>query len=321
MRHVPLGNSSLEISEFVFGAGGIGGIGSNPAFRGKGVDPEDGLNLLDGALDLGITVIDTADVYAGGDSELTVGEWISTRQPRSLLVQTKTGGVSRAGRWRFDLSAEHIRRQLAQSVGRLGRVDLYLSHAPDPDTPLEETLEAFAAAQDEGLIRAFGMSNLNATLLESVLDVAARSGLPRPEWIQNNLSLLHRDDERDLLPLAVGEGIGYTPFSPLAGGVLSDRYLDGVEVEPDSRIAIAGTHFYPGMYTAENLARVTALRDLAREREATVAGMALAWLRAHPSVTAPIIAPSKPEHWHAVREALGLALDEEDTARINEIFT
>ena len=102
---------------------------------------------------------------------------------------------------RVDLSREHIDRQLARSIEQLGRVDLYLSHVPDPQTPLAETLEAFAAARDAGLIRAFGMSNVDAPLLEQLLLTADKTGLPRPEWIQNGLSLLNRGDEKDLLPL------------------------------------------------------------------------------------------------------------------------
>ena len=167
---------------------------------------------------------------------------------------------------------------------------------------------------------AFGMSNVDAALLEQLLLTADRTGLPRPEWIQNGLSLLNRGDEKDLLPMLTSEGIGYTPFSGLAGWVLSDRYLDGAGVEPGSRIAVAGSLYYRGMHTAGNLARVAALRDFARDRDLSVAGMALAWLRAHPAVTAPIISPSQPGQWQAVREALGQDLSQEDFAEVGAIF-
>lgn len=239
-----------------------------------------------------------------------------------MLLKTKVGSVAGAGPGQRDvnLSRPHIERQLAQSIDRLGHVDLYLSHGPDEDTPLEQTLEALAAAKETGLIRAFGMSNVDAGLLEKLLAAADRNGLPRPGWLQNGLSLLNRDDEADLLPLAASEQIGYTPFSPLAGGVLSDRYLDTATPEPGSRIAVAGPLYYPGMYTAGNLDKVSALRDFAREREMSVAGMALSWLRAHPLVTAPIVSPSRPEQWTAVREALHNDLGEEDYRHISAIF-
>jgi 1-deoxyxylulose-5-phosphate synthase len=242
VRVVSLGRTSIEISEFIFGAGGIGGVGSSPATRGQGITHDQGLERLDEARALGITVIDTADAYAGGASEQAVGEWHRTRQPKHVLLQSKVGGgVTDSADRRANLSREHIDRQLARSIQRLGRVDLYLSHVPDPQTPLAETLEAFAAARDAGLIRAFGMSNVDAALLEQLLLTADRTGLPRPERIQNGLNLLNRSDEKDLLPLLNSEGIGYTPFSALAGGVLSDRYLDGAGVELGSRIAVAGS--------------------------------------------------------------------------------
>jgi 1-deoxyxylulose-5-phosphate synthase len=320
MRTVTLGKTSIKISEFIFGAGAIGGLGGSPATLGRGLTREQGLDRLDEARDLGITVVDTADVYGGGESERTVGAWYRTRKPQNVLLKTKVGSVEGPGQQRTDLSRPHIERQLAQSIDRLGHVDLYLSHGPDAHTPLEETLEAFAAAQEAGLIRAFGMSNVDADLLEKLLAAADRNGLPRPGWLQNGLSLLNRVDEADLLPLAASEGIGYTPFSPLAGGVLSDRYLDSPVPEPGSRIAVAGSLYYPGMYTRENLVKVSALRDFARDREMTVAGMALSWLRAHPLVTAPIVSPSRPEQWNAVREALRSDLGEEDYRQIGAIF-
>jgi aryl-alcohol dehydrogenase-like predicted oxidoreductase len=179
VRVVSLGRTSIEISEFIFGAGGIGGVGSSPATRGQGITHDQGLDRLDEARALGITVIDTADAYADGASEQVVGEWHRTRQPQDVLLQSKVGGgVTDSGNRRANLSREHINRQLARSIQRLGRVDLYLSHVPDPQTPLAETLEAFAAARDAGLIRAFGMSNVDAALLEQLLLTARGPACP-----------------------------------------------------------------------------------------------------------------------------------------------
>lgn len=122
------------------------------------------------------------------------------------------------------------------------------------------------------------------------------------------------------MPLAAQEGLGYTPFSPLAGGVLSERYLDGAEPAPGSRIAAAGELYCKGFKTEENLTKVAALRDLARKQSVSVSGLALAWLRDHPSVTAPIISPSTTDQWGAVREALEIDLNEEEHARITALF-
>jgi aryl-alcohol dehydrogenase-like predicted oxidoreductase len=321
MDALKLGASDIDITRFIYGAGSIGGVGSAVATRGLGIDAGQGLERLTEAYELGIRVIDTADAYGGGESERTVGRWLAEQRPTTVLVQTKVGNVVRAGEAGIDLSGPHIQRQLAQSIQRLGRVDLYTWHAPDPGTPLEETLTAFAAAQEAGLIRAYGVSNVDARLLESVLGTAAKIGLPRPEWVQNGLSLLNRGDERDLLPLVATENLGYMAFSPLAGGVLSDRYLDGAVPASGSRIAVAGNRYYAGMHTPENLARVALLRDVAREMGMSTAGLALAWLLAHPAVTAPIVSPSTEPQWQAVREAASADLDEDSFAAVSAIFS
>jgi aryl-alcohol dehydrogenase-like predicted oxidoreductase len=316
-----LGRTGITISEFIFGAGAIGGIGSSPATRAHGLSPDEGRARLDEAHDLGITVIDTADAYGGGESERTVGRWRAEHHADGTLVATKVGNAVRPdGTVGVDLSPAHIARQLAQSIDRLGRVDLYLWHAPDPATPVEQTVAAFTQARAEGRIRAYGVCNVTAAQLEEVLAVADRAGLDRPGWVQNGMSLLARSDERDLLPLLAAEGLGYTPFSPLAGGVLSDRYLDGRAPAPGSRIAVAGDRYYPGLHTEPNLARVARLREVARGRGVSVSGLALAWLRAHPLITAPIVSPSRAAQWQAVREAVALELSDEERAGISAIF-
>ena len=312
-----LGRTGIEITAFVYGAGSIGGIGGSPETRGLGLDAEQGFDRLSEAHALGIRVVDTADSYGGGESERTVGRWLAGQQPEDVLVETKVGGTAEG----INLSGPHIERQLAQSIERLGRVDLYLSHAPDPTTPLEETLTAFAAAQEAGQIRAYGVCNVDARLLEALLATAANAGLPRPEWIQNGFNLLDRRDEPELLPLVNAEGLGYMAFSPLAGGVLSERYLDGAQPAAGSRIAVAGEKYYAGMYSADNLVRVSRLRDLAGDKGISVAGLALAWLRAHPVVTAPVISPSTATQWQAVHEALENELDEEAFTAVSKIFS
>jgi aryl-alcohol dehydrogenase-like predicted oxidoreductase len=312
MRSLPLGRTGIEITEFVFGAGGIGGIGSAESTRGLGVDAAQGRSRLTEAYDLGIRVIDTADRYAGGESERVVGDWLTSHPAADVLVQTKVG---------LDLSAANIARSLSRSIERLGRVDLYLSHAPDPSAPIEETVTAFAEAVHSGRIRAYGVSNVDARLLESLLSTAARLGLPRPEFVQNGFSLLNRADEQDLLPLVTDAGLAYMAFSPLAGGVLSDRYLDTPAPPAGSRIALAGDLFYPGMHSPANLTRVTRLRTLARRHDLSTAGLALAWLRTHPAVTAPIVAPSTAPQWQAVREALTRPVDDALFAEISSLFS
>ena len=319
MRRVQLGRSGVTVTEFFFGAGGIGGIGSSVGTRGKGLSLGQGVERLNEAYELGIGVVDTANSYGGGLSEEAVGRWLGEREPDDVLVATKVGGRVEPGQDRMDLSAAHISRQLAASVRRLGRVDLYLSNGPDPSTPLAETLAAFAAAVEGRTIRAYGVSNVTPGQREEVLSVADREGLPRPEWVQNSFSLLLRADERDLLPLASAEGLGYTPYSPLAGGLLSDRYLGGAEPKPGSRIALAGA-VYAQVNTPGGLERVERLAARARDFDVSTAGLALAWLRWHPNVTAPIVSPRWSGQWDAVHEALSLDLTDGDAAAIAELF-
>ncbi|MCU1438108.1 MAG: Aldo/keto reductase [Naasia sp.] len=314
-----LGRTGIVVAEFFFGAAGIGGIGSSAATRGSGLAVTQGVERLNEAWDIGIRVVDTANSYGGGASEETIGRWLDERQPEEALIATKVGARVERGQDDIDLSAAHIDRQLTASIRRLGRVDLYLSQGPDERTPLEETIAAFAAALADGRIRAWGLANATPWQLEEALSVAQREGLPRPEWVQNMFSLLARADERDLMPLARGEGLGYTPYSPLAGGLLSDRYLGGAEPKPGSRIAVAPA-LYADMFTDGGLERVQALARRARDFDVSTAGLALAWLRAHPGVTAPIVSPHWSGQWDAVHEALELDLTEEDAAAITELF-
>jgi aryl-alcohol dehydrogenase-like predicted oxidoreductase len=319
MRQVELGTTGLLVSEYFFGAGSIGGIGSSVATRGLGMATDEALERLDETHEIGIRVIDTANSYAGGESERVVGRWREERERDEVLVATKVGNVVEPGQDGVSLRGDHIARQLALSRSRLGTVDLYLSHAPDDSTPLEETLTAFALALDAGQIKAFGCSNLDVRQLEAVLNAADRAGLPRPGWVQNEFSLVARGDERDLLPLAVGESIGYTGYSPLAGGLLSDRYLGDEEPAEGSRLAIAPA-MYADSFTEENRARVARLASLAREHEVGVSALALAWLRWHPSVTASIVSPRRTQQWDAVTESLALDLDDELAEQVGALF-
>ncbi len=309
-----LGSTGIDVGDFICGAGSIGGFGSSPATRGQGMTAAEGWRQLDAAAARGIRVIDTADAYGGGESERVVGRW---RAGRDVLVATKVGNVLAGHRRGVDLSAAHIRRQLRTSVERLGRVDLYLTHQPDPAAPVEETLTAMAELVADGTIRAYGCCNVDRPELERLLSAADRAGLPRPGWLQNSFNLVDRRDEGDLLPMLAAEGLGYTPYSPLAGGILSDRYLDGARPAPGSRAA-AGDLGYA--LTDDVLAAVRRLAQHAADLGVSTAGLALAWLRWHPHVTAAIVAPRTDDQWRAVDEALTLDLDDRTAQAVGALF-
>jgi aryl-alcohol dehydrogenase-like predicted oxidoreductase len=207
------------------------------------------------------------------------------------------------------LAPARIRRQLASSLARLGvdRVELYLTHAPDPDTPLEDTLGALDELRDEGLIGAFGGSNVDGAVL------AAAGG--RYAWVQNSFSLLDREAEAEVLPLCRAQGLGFTPFSPLCGGWLTGKYRRGEAPPEGSRMTLR-----PGPY--EHL-RTEAVFDGLEAFERAAAGhgvdpatLAFAWLLSNPDVSAVVVGPRRPSHLEPALRAVELELSEADRASL-----
>src|SRR5687768_7393692 len=241
MEQRALGRSGVEVSRVILGCGNFGGIGSSPAFFGSGETEAEAHALLDAAWSAGITTFDTADAYGGGRSETYIGNWLRKQGSAvrdGVVLTTKTFNPMQEG-GDSGLSAPRIKRQLESSLQRLGveAVDLYLAHEQDPGTPLEETIGAFAELQREGKLRAFGGSNVDAGWLEEAL----RHG--RVASVQNSYSLLERRDEEGVLEVCAREGLGYTPFSPLAGGWLTGKYRRGEAAPEGSRMTMR-----PGPY-------------------------------------------------------------------------
>lgn len=294
-----IGWSGVRLSRVVLGCGNIGGIGSAPAFFGQGESEAEAFATLDAAWARGITAFDTADAYGGGRSETAIGNWMAARERRPV-VTTKTYNPMAEGA-DHGLSRARIERQIESSLERLGveAVDLYLAHAFDADTPLRETVAAFEALADRGLIRAWGVSNFDARQLEATLEIG------RPALVQNEYSLLARGDERELLPMCVEHGIAYEVFSPLAGGWLTGKYRRGQPPPPGSRMTLR-----PGPY--EHL-RTDAVFDAldrfdraAAERGTDMAALAIAWVLAQPGVTAAVVGPRRPDQLEAAVDALAI---------------
>ena len=304
MEGRPLGATGISVSHVILGCGNFGGIGSAPAFFGQGESQEEAFALLDAARERGITTLDTADAYGGGRSESFIGEWLRSRRvPRDeVVLSTKVYNPMDAG---LDegLAPERIRRQIEGSLRRLGveHVDLYLTHAPDPETPLEETLAAMDELVAAGKVRAVGASNVDAETL--------RAGLATYRWVQNPYSLLDREAETEVLPLCAEQGLGFTPFSPLAGGLLTGKYRRDEPPPPGSRMATR-----PEMAEHLDKERVYAAVDRLGELAARVGAdrptLALAWLFEQPLVTAVVIGPRRPEHLEPALRALDLRLDD-----------
>ncbi|WP_436535942.1 aldo/keto reductase [Actinoplanes sp. HUAS TT8] len=303
-----------QIGRFVLGAGGLGGIAGITG-PGIGLSETDGHRLVDRAIGEGFKILDTADIYAGGASERILGAWNRAHPGASVLIQSKTG-VTPDGP---DLSPERIRRQLDHSIEVLGRVDLYLAHQVDPGTPWSESLPVFSSAVEKGTIRAYGLSNVDEAALTTALDTADRLGLARPELIQNQYSLVARDDDKGVLPIVASQNLAYTPYSPLANGVLAGRYSRGERPEHGSR---ASTSPRAGGLLGDDavMARVREFDRLAEEHDVTPAGLALAWLINHPVVTAPIVGPSKDSHWLGIHESTRLTWTPTLQERLDDLF-
>lgn len=323
MQHRALGRSGFEISRVVLGCGNFGGVGSTPAFFDRGTPRDTAFALMDAARELGITTFDTADAYGGGRSETWIGEWLARQGPEvreSLLIATKTFNPMDEGH-DHGLARQRIHRQLESSLRRLGveRVALYLPHAYDPDVPQEETLQALAELQREGKIGAVGASNFTGEQLAEALELSRLEELPRYEWVQNSFSLLEQEDRETVFPLCHEHGLGYTPFSPLAGGWLSGKYRRGEAPPAGSRMTQR-----PEPYGAYQSDRVfDALEELEREasqRGVSTAALALAWALAVPEITAIVIGPNRVEQLDHVTDALELTLTAAERDRLTEVF-
>jgi aryl-alcohol dehydrogenase-like predicted oxidoreductase len=318
-----LGQSGIAVSRIILGCGNFGGIGSAPQFFGQGTSRAEAHRLLDTAWELGITTLDTADAYGGGRSETYIGEWLAARGPevrKRVVVTTKTFNPMEKGA-DHGLSRVRILRQVETSLTRLGldRLPLYMTHAWDSATPVEETLGALDALVRDGKVGAVGCSNVTGEQLAEALELSALEGLTRFEWVQNAFSLLELGDAETVFPVCHEHGLGYTPFSPLAGGWLTGKYRRGEEFPAGSRMTLrpeGGERYVtdPVFDALESFERE------AVQRGVSMAGLALAWALAVPEITAVIIGPMKAEHLAPVEECLALSLSASERDALTALF-
>src|SRR3954466_1859894 len=222
MERAYLGQTGVRVTRIILGCGNFGGIGSAPELFGGGESRDEAFAIMDAAWEAGIRTFDTADAYGGGRSETFIGDWLrakGTSVRDELVLSTKTFNAMDAGQDQ-GLAPARVKRQLESSLDRLGveRVDLYLTHAWDADVPIAETAGALDELVAAGSIGAYGLSNVDAAELREAVGAGALGGG------QNSYSLLDRDVEQEILPLCVEHGLGFTPFSPLAGGWLTGKY-------------------------------------------------------------------------------------------------
>jgi len=288
MRFNPLGQTGVFVSELCLGAMTFGGKGFWQAIGELGAKEAE--VLIGTALDAGVNLIDTADVYSEGESEKLVGAALrSLARPREqVLVATKVRGRVGPGVNQLGLSRGHIMASIDGSLRRLGleHVDLYQIHGFDPATPIEETVRALDDVVRAGKARAVGFSNLPAWVASKAITFAQANGLARFQSAQVYYSIAGRDIEREVAPLCQAEHVAILPWSPLAGGLLSGKYEADKKGPSGSR---RSSFDFPPV-DLERLPRVlSALRHVAEATEASVARVALAWQLTRPFVTSIII--------------------------------
>ena len=316
-----LGRIGPSVSRLLLGCGTFGGVGSAPELFGRGESEDEAFEVMDAAVASGITVFDTADAYGGGRSETMIGSWLADRRPEPRpLLSTKVYNPMGEGQDR-GLAPARIFRQLDSSLERLGvdHVDMYIIHDWDGETPIAETLGALDELVRAGKVRAIAASNLSAEQLEEALEASAEHGLARFEWVQNEYSLLHREPEDGVFALCERHGLGFTPFSPLAGGWLTGKYQRDTPAPPDSRMGLRPAE-YVAYETESTYDAIDRFIEAAGKRGVSPPVLAMAWTLSHPRVTAALIGPRRPDHLRSLLPAVDLQLDETERAELAELF-
>ena len=295
---------SLEVS--------VVGLGCNNF--GWRIDAPATARVVDAALDAGINFLDTADIYATGQSEEFLGQSLRGRWDR-VVIATKFG--SKMDDQRQGAKPDYIRRAVEDSLRRLGtdRIDLYQLHRPDQNTPIGETIEALDGLVRSGKVREIGCSNFSAGQIREA-EGAVRDGAARFITVQNEYSLMHRDVEKDVLPECVRRGLAFLPYFPLANGLLTGKYRLGQPLPPGSR-GEAG--WGPKVFTEENLRAADRLREFAEARGRSLLELAFSWLASRPSVASVIAGAKSPEQAQANARAAGWRLSEGELTEVDRI--
>ncbi|MEV6552052.1 aldo/keto reductase [Streptomyces sp. NPDC051597] len=310
LRH--LGRTGLRVSR----------IGLGTLTWGRDTDEHDAAGLLKAFWEAGGTLVDTADVYGGGDAEYLLGRLVERLVPRrDLVIATKAGSVPDPDR-RFDGSRGHLLAALDESLERLGTdyVDIWQVHAFDPATPLDETLQALDIAVSSGRVRYAGVSNFCGWQLAKAAtwQLGAPGVRTRLACTQMEYSLLQRGVEREVLPAALDLGIGLLPSSPLGRGVLTGKYRNGTPA--DSRGASQALAPFVAPYLDEAAGRIVdAVAIAADGLAATPLQVALAWVRDRPGVTAPIVGARNAQQLTAALSVEALSLPDEICRALDDV--
>ena len=311
MEYVRLGNSGMKVSRICLGCMSFGS-----AFNWM-VPEEESFGIVRKSLDLGINFFDTANVYSNGDSEQILGRALKhfSVKREDVVVATKVFGPVGQGPNDRGLSRKHIMHSIDESLRRLGTdyVDLYQIHRFDLETPMEETLEALHDVVKAGKARYLGASSMPAYQFAKMLYRADQLRFTRFISMQNNYSLLYREEEREIVPLCREEGVGLIPYSPIGGGLLAGSRRTGTI---RSSSVMARDRFN----RKADEAVIDAVATVAAQRGVGAAQIAIAWLLAQRGVTAPIVGATKATHLEDSVKAVGMRLTEEEIAKLEAAY-
>ena len=307
-----VGRTGLKVSEICLGT----------MTFGHQCDQRESFRIMDRAAEGGVNFIDAADVYpvppapeTWGRTEEIVGAWLQGRRERFVLA-TKCRIRVGTGPNDEGLSRRHVLRAAEDSLRRLGTdwIDLYQAHAPDPDTPLDETLRAFDDLARAGKVRYVGCSNYPAWQVALALGESERHGWARFDCVQPRYNLLFREPDTELLPLCRDQGLGVIAYNPLAGGFLSGKYRSLEAPPPGTRFSLGktGDLYRERYWNQAQLEAVEWLRRFFEPRGKSLISVAVAWVMSQPGVTSAIVGASRPEQLDASLAAADLALDAEE---------
>ena len=315
MRYVKLGSTGLDVSPICLGCMSYG-----VPDRGTHLwtlDEEQSRPFIQRAVEEGINFFDTANVYSDGTSEEIVGRALADFARREeIVLATKVHGAMRRGPNGGGLSRKAIMFEIDASLRRLGTdyVDLYQIHRWDRRTPIEETMEALHDVVQAGKALYIGASSMWAWQFAKAQQVAQLNGWTKFVTMQNHYNLVYREEEREMLPLCLDQGVGVIPWSPLARGLLT-RDVDTTTERGQT------DEFGKTLYGTANTSIIDRVAEIAAERGISRAQVALAWVSKHPSVSAPIVGATKPHHLDDALASIAVRLTDEEIRRLEEPYT
>jgi len=309
MDYRNLGKSGLKVSRICLGTNNFGGQ----------INEEASIKIINKALDCGINIIDTANIYTGGKSEEIIGNAIKGRR-EEVVIATKVGFGTSEGPNQTGLSRKRILSQVEHSLRSLQTdfIDIYYLHRFDPETPLEETLRTFDTLVHEGKVRYIACSNFSAWQIAKAQEICETHDLEKFVAVQPPYNLLQRDIEKDIIPYCQQEGLGILTYTPLMGGFLTGKYSKTAHPPTGSRFEY-NPRLWERAKKESNFAVLEKIENVANDVGLSVSKLAISWILKNPAITAPIVGASSQEQVEENCKITEITLNEETYQKLNEL--